>query len=111
MNSDSTVRRFVKAAPMPICMYDKDMRILMASDSWIEERGGVPEEELLGRSMYDVLPWIPEKWRAIHRQILRGEAMRHERDVFDTPDGRQGWLKWSAAPWRGQCSRDRPAVR
>jgi PAS domain S-box-containing protein len=99
MNSDSTVRRFVKAAPMPICMYDKDMRILMASDSWIEERG-MPEEELLGRSMYDILPWIPEKWRAVHRQILRGEAMRHERDVFDKPAGGQGWLKWSAAPWR-----------
>ncbi len=31
MNADSTVRRFVQAAPMPICMYDKEMRVLMAS--------------------------------------------------------------------------------
>src|SRR5262245_11678364 len=31
MNADSTVRRFVQAAPMPIAMYDKEMRLLMAS--------------------------------------------------------------------------------
>ena len=99
MNSDSTVRRFVQAAPMPIAMYDKDMRVLMASGGWMEERG-LPEEELLGRSMYDLLPWLPEKWRAVHRQVQRGEAMKHDRDPFDKPEGKTGWLRWSAAPWR-----------
>jgi PAS domain S-box-containing protein len=99
MNSDSTVRRFIKAAPMGMAMYDKEMRVLMASQGWIEERG-VPEEELLGRSMYDLMPWLPEKWRAVHRQVLRGEAMRHDQDQFERPDGRIGWLKWSCAPWR-----------
>jgi PAS domain S-box-containing protein len=99
MNSDSTVRRFVKAAPMAMAMYDKEMRVLMASQGWIEEQG-LPEEELLGRSMYDLMPWLPEKWRAVHRQVMRGEAMRHDQDQFDRPDGRTGWLKWSCAPWR-----------
>jgi PAS domain S-box-containing protein len=99
MNSDSTVRRFVQAAPMPIAMYDKDMRLLIASRGWIEERK-VPEEELLGRSIYDILPWLPEKWRTVHRQVLRGDTMRHDRDQFDKPEGKVGWLKWSAAPWR-----------
>jgi PAS domain S-box-containing protein len=99
MNSDSTVRRFVKAAPMAMAMYDKDMRVLMASQGWIEERG-LPEEELLGRPMYDLMPWLPEKWRSVHRQVQRGESMRHERDQFERPDGKIGWLKWSCAPWR-----------
>ncbi len=99
MNSDSTVRRLVQAAPMPICMYDKDMRVMVASERWLAERR-LKEEEALGRSMYDLMPWLPEKWRAIHRQVLRGEAMNHERDPFDRKNGKQGWLKWSAAPWR-----------
>ncbi len=99
MNSDSTVRRFVQAAPMPIAMFDKDMRLLMASASWIEERR-LPESELLGRTIYDIMPWLPEKWRAVHRQVLRGESLRHERDPFDKRGGRQGWLKWSSGPWR-----------
>src|SRR5262249_17454760 len=99
MNSDSTVRRFVQAAPMAMAMYDKEMRVLMASRGWIEERA-LPEEEVLGRSMYDLMPWLPEKWRTVHRQVLRGESMKHDRDEFERPDGRIGWLKWSAAPWR-----------
>ena len=48
LNADSTVRRFVQAAPMPICMCDKEMRVLMASASWIAERR-LTEEEVLGR--------------------------------------------------------------
>jgi PAS domain S-box-containing protein len=99
LNADSTVRRFVTAAPMPICMYDKDMRVMMASGSWIAERG-LPEEEVLGRPMYDLMPWLPEKWRSVHRQVLRGESLSHDRDQFDRPEGGIGWLKWSAAPWR-----------
>ena len=98
LNADSTVRRFVHAAPMPIAMYDKEMRVMMASESWIAERR-MKEEDVLGRSVYDLMPWTPEKWHSIHRQVLRGESMNCERDQFER-DGKQGWLKWSAAPWR-----------
>ncbi len=51
--------------------------------------------------MYDIMPWLPEKWRTVHRQVLRGESMRHERDQFEREGGKgAGWLKWSCAPWR-----------
>lgn len=99
LNADSTVRRFVQAAPMPICMCDKEMRVLMASSSWIAERR-LTEEEVLGRNIYDILPWVPEKWRVMHRQVLRGEVMSHDRDPYAGRNGKQRWLKWSAAPWR-----------
>ena len=99
LNADSTVRRFVSAAPMPICMCDKDLRVLMASQSWVDEQG-LSEEEVLGRSFYDLLPWVPEKWRSVHRQVIRGESLSHDRDPFTDSNGRNGWLKWSAAPWR-----------
>jgi PAS domain S-box-containing protein len=99
LNADSTVRRFVQAAPMPIAMCDKDMRIMMASASWIAEQR-LPEEEVLGRSVYDILPWLPDKWKAMHRQVLRGETMSHDRDPYQGAKGGQRWLKWSSAPWR-----------
>jgi PAS domain S-box-containing protein len=99
MNADTTVRRFVQAAPMAVAMYDKDMRVLMASRSYLKERR-LTEEQVLGRSMYDLMPWMPEKWKQVHRQVLRGELMRHDRDRFEGPDGHIGWLKWSCAPWR-----------
>jgi PAS domain S-box-containing protein len=99
LKADSTVRRFVQAAPTPIYMCDKEMRVLMASASWIAERR-LTEEEVLGRSLYDLLPWLPEKWRVMHRQVMRGEVMNHDRDPYMGKNGRQRWLKWSAAPWR-----------
>jgi PAS domain S-box-containing protein len=98
LNADSTVRRFVQAAPMPICMCDKDMRVMMASASWIAEQK-LTEEEVLGRNIYDIIPWVPEKWRAMHRQVLRGESLSHERDPYAGTNGRERWLKWSTAPW------------
>jgi PAS domain S-box-containing protein len=99
MNADSTVRRFVQAAPTPIAMYDKEMRLLMASKGWIEERN-LPEEQLLGRTIYDIMPWMPEKWRSVHRQVLRGDTLRNDRDAFEEENGKPGWLKWVCAPWR-----------
>ena len=98
LNADSTVRRFVQAAPMPICMCDRDMRVMMASASWIAEQK-LTEEEVLGRNVYEILTWLPEKWRAMHRQVLRGEVMSHDRDPYVGANGRERWLKWSSAPW------------
>ncbi len=98
LNADSTVRRFVQAAPMPICMCDKEMRVMMASASWIAEQG-LTEADVLGRNVYDILTWLPEKWRAMHRQVLRGESMSHDRDPYMGANGRQRWLKWASAPW------------
>lgn len=98
LNADSTVRRFMQAAPMPICMCDKEMRVMMASASWIAEQK-LTEEEILGRSVYDILTWLPEKWRAIHRQVMRGESMSHDRDPYVGANGRERWLKWSSVPW------------
>ena len=98
LNADSTVRRFMQAAPMPICMCDKEMRVMMASASWIAEQK-LTEEEILGRNVYDILTWLPEKWRAIHRQVMRGESMSHDRDPYVGANGRERWLKWSSVPW------------
>lgn len=98
LNADSTVRRFVQAAPMPICMCDRDMRVMMASASWIAEQK-LTEEEVLGRNVYEILTWLPEKWRAMHRKVLRGEVMSHDRDPYVGANGRERWLKWSSAPW------------
>ena len=98
LNADSTVRRFVQSAPMAICMCDNDLRVMMASASWIAEHG-LTEADVLGRNIYEIQAWVPEKWRAMHRRVLRGEAMNHESDPYDSPSGEQRWLKWSAAPW------------
>lgn len=98
LSADSIVRRFVQSAPMSICMCDTELRVMMASASWIAEHN-LTEEDVLGRNIYEIQPWIPEKWRIMHRRVLRGETMSHESDPYDSPGGDRRWLKWSAAPW------------
>jgi len=86
------------------------MRVMMASASWIAEQR-LTEEEVLGRNVYDILTWLPDEWKSMHRQVLRGETMSHDRDPYPGKNGGQRWLKWSSAPWRdgnGEIGRHHP---
>src|SRR5512134_2077171 len=46
------------------------LRSLAASTRWIEDYGLDPDA-VLGRSHYDVLPDISERWKDVHRRALR----------------------------------------
>jgi len=79
-------------------MFDREMRYLAASRRWLSDhrlRGPV-----LGRSHYDVLPDIPERWREVHRRALAGEVVSEEADRFDRADGASQWLNWEVRPWQ-----------
>jgi PAS domain S-box-containing protein len=79
-------------------MFDREMRYLAASRRWLSDhrlRGPV-----LGRSHYDVLPDIPERWREVHRRALAGEVVSEKADRFDRADGASQWLNWEVRPWQ-----------
>jgi PAS domain S-box-containing protein len=95
------LRLFVDRAPAAIAMFDATMRYLAVSRRYMADHGlaGVTPESLLGRSHYEVLPGIPERWREIHRRVLAGETLSAEDDPFPRPDGHTDWVHWEMAPW------------
>jgi diguanylate cyclase (GGDEF)-like protein/PAS domain S-box-containing protein len=94
-------RSMVRQAPVSIAMFDRDMRYIATSESWIQEfdRG---QDKLEGRSHYDVHPDIPEAWIAVHRRGLAGEHIDKAEDLWVQADGTRIWLRWAVSPWRNQ---------
>jgi PAS domain S-box-containing protein len=95
--SSQQLERFVERVPAAIAMFDRNMRYLAASARWRNDFG--LDDQVIGRSHYEVLPEISDHWKEIHRRALAGETIRADDDLFTRLDGAQQWLKWEVAPW------------
>jgi PAS domain S-box-containing protein len=96
---DQYLRLFVDQAPVSIAMFDRDMRYLAASDQWITQHW-ISNRDVVGRSHYEVIPEIPERWKVVHQRGLAGEIIREEEDAFERGDGKIQYLRWEVRPWR-----------
>lgn len=97
--SRDLLQLFVEHAPAALSMLDHEMRYLAVSRRWLQDFNLV-EEEVLGRSHYEVFPRLPESWKVLHQRALAGEAMRINEDSFTQPDGSVHWLRREYRPWR-----------
>lgn len=96
--SEERVRLFVTYTPAAVAMLDNDMRYMMASLRWKTEYR-LLDQEIIGRSHYEVFPEIPERWKEIHRRCLAGATEGCEEDPFPRADGTLDWVRWSIYPW------------
>lgn len=92
------LRIYVEQAPAAIAMFDHEMRYIAASRRWhVDYQLG--DQELTGRSHYEVFPDIPVQWKEVHRRGLQGASASANRDRFERADGSTHWLKWEVHPW------------
>ena len=91
---------FVEHAPAGIAMFDREMLFLAVSRRFVVDHRLPQDAQLIGRSVHEVFPRIPQHWRDIHARVLAGEELSHEEDQFTHQDGRTDWVRWSMVPWR-----------
>ncbi|MGA9060289.1 MAG: EAL domain-containing protein [Terracidiphilus sp.] len=90
---------FIEHAPVALAMFDREMRYVAVSKQWLKILNLV-DQEVIGRSHYDVITNIPETWKLEHRRALAGETIRVEENRIEHADGKVDWLHREILPWR-----------
>ena len=98
MQTQALLSHFVTQSLSCAALFDRDMRYLAASPSWIEDHGLT--NDAIGKLHYELWSEIPEDWKEFHRRGLAGESISVERDAFARADGSVMWVRWDLLPWR-----------
>ena len=98
--SENQVRLFVEHTPASVAMFDREMRYVLTSRRWLKDYN-LGEQDVIGRSHYDVFPEISQRWKEIHQRCLAGAVETCEQDPFPRLDGKLDWVRWEVRPWYG----------
>jgi PAS domain S-box-containing protein len=96
--SEQKLRLFIEHAPAAIAMFDLDMRYMSVSQRWLTDYE-LGDQDIIGRSHYEIFPEIPERWRKVHQRGLAGAIEKCEEDPFPRMDGSIDWVRWEVHPW------------
>ncbi|NET67331.1 MAG: PAS domain S-box protein [Moorea sp. SIO1G6] len=97
-NNLELLNRFLEYVPAAIAMFDKQMRYQFVSRHWYSDYN-ISDDNIIGKSYYEVFPETPEGWKKIHQRCLEGYSAECEEDLFIRANGEQQWLKWEIGPW------------
>ncbi len=75
------LKTFVDYAPAAIAMLDRNMQYVAISRRWLADYH-LDDQDVVGRSHYEVFLNIPERWKKIHARALAGHVERCDSDVW-----------------------------
>jgi PAS domain S-box-containing protein len=95
--SERALRSMVRNMPMAVVMLDTELRLLVASDVWMNATGNT-DLELTGRHYHEIIPNQPDHWKSAQVKALAGESISEEGERFNY-QGTDYWTRWKLNPW------------
>jgi len=96
---EAQLHLFIEHAPAALAMFDLEMRYLAVSQRWKDDYA-LGNQDIIGRSHYEIFSNIPDRWKEVHKLGLTGKVLRESEDLFLRHDGVAQWLRWEVRPWR-----------
>lgn len=96
--NNQRLRSLIKSAPTALGMFDTNMHYLAVSQRWLDEYG-LSDRQVIGLSLYDTFPHLPEKWKVIHQRALQGDELSKDNERLERRDGSIRWMHWAIRPW------------
>ena len=98
MNEKLRLSAFVEHSPAAVVMMDTEFRYVAVSQRWKSDYH--IKGEIIGRSQYEVLPGLSERWREICDRCLLGFSEKSEESMW-RPEGfdHDLYLRWEIIPW------------
>ena len=94
--SEQQLKAMIQSLPLPVAMFDRDLKYLAFSSKWLEEWKN-KSVAIEGKSLRGE---IQAKWINHLELALRGKIISKEEDLVDLGDGHAIWLRWAVQPWK-----------
>jgi PAS domain S-box-containing protein len=95
------LRQVVAHAPVAMAMLDRSLRHLAHSARWLRYLG-LAEPSVVGRTIQEVWPSMPERYQGVFERALRGEVVSEPEDSLPRDDGSTVFMRWTVHPWRDE---------
>lgn len=98
---ENLLSTFVRHTPAAVAMFDTEVRYLAMSSRWQKDYG-LKDEDIVGKSHYEVFPEILKHqphWLVLHKRAIHGEVIISEEEPFLRDDGETDWIRYELHPW------------
>jgi PAS domain S-box-containing protein len=93
------LRQIVTHAPVAMAMLDRERRHVAHSARWLRYLAST-DPSVVGRTIDEVWPGMPERYQAVVARALAGEVVSEPEDAIEREDGTRVYLRWTVHPWR-----------
>ncbi|WP_422083934.1 PAS domain-containing protein [Ulvibacterium sp.] len=88
----------IKQLPKATVFLDKRLRVVHASDSWVDYFD-FSNDTVLGKNISELFSEISKDWKTVLNNCLKGKPSNVGIERYMDNENREKWFEWSNIPW------------